>query len=203
VEATGAVVANDVDPQRAFHLVRRCAALGEPCTRLMVTCHPGQRYPNPSCVGSPLVHTAPSTTATAVEKEGRYAAGCYDRIICDVPCSGDGTLRKIPEAWKQWHPDYGIKLHSLQLSIALRGLALLRVGGIMCYSTCTFNPIEDEAVVGELLRVCGGAVELMDATTRLPQVPPALPRTHRPYYTAATAPILYLRLQRYERVIGV
>ena len=93
-----------------------------------------------------------------------------DRIICDVPCSGDGTLRKIPEAWKQWHPDYGIKLHSLQLTIALRGLALLRVGGIMCYSTCTFNPIEDEAVVGELLRVCGGAVELMDATTRLPQV---------------------------------
>lgn len=38
------------------------------------------------------------------------------RIICDVPCSGDGTLRKMPEVWKQWHPDYGVKLHSLQVS---------------------------------------------------------------------------------------
>jgi len=40
----------------------------------------------------------------------------------------------------------------VQLEIAWRGLQLLRVGGVMCYSTCSLNPIEDEAVVAELLR---------------------------------------------------
>ena len=46
--------------------------------------------------------------------------------------------------------------------IALRGLALLNVGGIMCYSTCSLNPIENEAVVAELLRRSGGAIELIE-----------------------------------------
>jgi len=46
--------------------------------------------------------------------------------------------------------------------IALRGLALLNVGGIMCYSTCSLNPIENEAVVAELLRRAGGAIELIE-----------------------------------------
>ena len=46
--------------------------------------------------------------------------------------------------------------------IALRGLALLNVGGIMCYSTCSLNPIENEAVVAELLRRAGGAIELVE-----------------------------------------
>lgn len=38
----------------------------------------------------------------------------------------------------------------------------------MVYSTCTFNPIEDEAVVAELLQLCGGAMELMDVSGELP-----------------------------------
>lgn len=38
----------------------------------------------------------------------------------------------------------------------------------MVYSTCTFNPIEDEAVVSEVLRICGGAVELVDVSGHLP-----------------------------------
>ena len=46
--------------------------------------------------------------------------------------------------------------------IALRGLALLNVGGIMCYSTCSLNPLENEAVVAELLRRSGGAIELIE-----------------------------------------
>jgi 16S rRNA C967 or C1407 C5-methylase (RsmB/RsmF family) len=44
----------------------------------------------------------------------------------------------------------GNGLHKLQLQIALRGLALLRVGGILVYSTCSLNPIEDEAVVAQV-----------------------------------------------------
>eukprot|EP00889_Picochlorum_renovo_P002978 jgi/Picre1/30008/NNA_005384.t1 len=49
-----------------------------------------------------------------------------------------------------------------KLRIALRGAELLKVGGRMVYSTCTFNPIEDEAVVAELLRRTHGALELVD-----------------------------------------
>ncbi len=40
----------------------------------------------------------------------------------------------------------------------------------MVYSTCTFNPIEDEAVVSELLLLCGGATELMDVSAELPSL---------------------------------
>lgn len=51
-----------------------------------------------------------------------------------------------------------------------QGLALLRVGGVMAYSTCSFNPIEDEAVVASLLRRARGAVELVDASALLPEL---------------------------------
>ena len=50
----------------------------------------------------------------------------------------------------------------LQLRLALRSIALLRVGGCLAYSTCSLNPAEDEAVVAELLRRCGGSVEVVD-----------------------------------------
>jgi hypothetical protein len=83
----------------------------------------------------------------------------YDRIVCDVPCSGDGTLRKDVKVWRTWHPGYGIALHPLQVRIAKRGIALLRVGGIMTYSTCSFHPVENEAVVAALLAT--GTVEIV------------------------------------------
>ena len=50
----------------------------------------------------------------------------------------------------------------------MRGLQLLRVGGRMVYSTCSLNPVEDEAVVAELLRRCGGHVRLVDVSALLP-----------------------------------
>ena len=74
----------------------------------------------------------------------------YDRVLCDVPCSGDGTLRKAPDIWRRWVASNGNGLHLLQLRIALQAAHQLRVGGRMVYSTCTFNPVEDEAVVAEV-----------------------------------------------------
>lgn len=75
----------------------------------------------------------------------------FDRILCDVPCSGDGTIRKAPNIAKTWAPKTGMSLHGLQLAIAERGLQLLTVGGLMVYSTCALNPMEDEAIVATLL----------------------------------------------------
>lgn len=53
--------------------------------------------------------------------------GIFDRIICDVPCSGDGTFRKYRDKWGHWQAHQGRQLHSLQLQIALRAIALLKV----------------------------------------------------------------------------
>ena len=101
------VVANDANPVRCYTLVKRCAHLGSAAAAVAVTCHRAQRLPRP-------------------------AAG-YDRIVCDVPCSGDGTVRKQPEVFARWEPLLGLRLHALQLQIAMRGAALLRVGGMMAY----------------------------------------------------------------------
>jgi len=159
--ATGAVIANDINAKRCYFLVRRCAALGNATANLMVTTHQAQWYPN---VNVPLHDRAQA------ESGGRYPEGSYDRIICDVPCSGDGTLRKNPQIWSEWKPEFAMTLHKLQLRIAQRGASLLKVGGYMVYSTCSFNPVENEAVVAELIRRCGGALEIVDASNRVPQL---------------------------------
>ena len=96
----------------------------------------------------------------------------YDRILADVPCSGDGTVRKNPGIWLKWNPRDGIGLHRLQRRILVRGLELLKVGGIMVYSTCSMNPIENESVVASAIQQCGGLdkIEIVDASDICPGV---------------------------------
>ncbi|TMW56363.1 hypothetical protein Poli38472_006373 [Pythium oligandrum] len=144
---TGMVMANDVDLKRAYMLVHQSKRMGSPA--LLVTCHEAQHIPY-------------------LGGEEEKQNGFFDRILCDAPCSGDGTLRKNPIIWKQWDAKNGLSLHPLQVEIAKRGASLLKVGGYMCYSTCTFNPIENEAVVAEILRWSNGALELVDVTNTLP-----------------------------------
>ena len=72
--------------------------------------------------------------------------------------------------WKKWNIKYSLALHPLQIAITLRGLKLLKVGGRLVYSTCSLNPIEDEAVVMALLRRCGGAVRIVDVRDRYPKL---------------------------------
>ena len=75
----------------------------------------------------------------------------FDRVLCDVPCSGDAVLRKYPEQWTQWNCSTGIKLHKLQLGILTRGALMLKNEGRLVYSTCSFNPVENEAVIQQFL----------------------------------------------------
>jgi 16S rRNA C967 or C1407 C5-methylase (RsmB/RsmF family) len=86
----------------------------------------------------------------------------FDRILCDVPCSGDGTLRKNILLWKTFSYNLGHGLHSLQLDILERGFALLKKGGRLVYSTCSFNPLENEAVVAAALSRHIKQMELVD-----------------------------------------
>jgi len=88
----------------------------------------------------------------------------FDRILCDVPCSGDGTLRKNTTLWKNFNSHLGHAMHPLQLEILEKGFSLLKKGGRLVYSTCTFNPIEDEAVVAAALSRHIKQIELVDVS---------------------------------------
>ncbi|ELA41183.1 uncharacterized protein VICG_01782 [Vittaforma corneae ATCC 50505] len=76
----------------------------------------------------------------------------FDRICCDVPCSSDGTCRKNPAIMPKWNVNDGIGLSSIQLRILKRSLELLKEGGILVYSTCSLNPIENEWVIHNAIR---------------------------------------------------
>jgi 16S rRNA C967 or C1407 C5-methylase (RsmB/RsmF family) len=78
-----------------------------------------------------------------------------------------GTLRKSPDLWKKWTPASGVDLHTLQLEIASHAARLLKVGGRLVYSTCSLNPLEDEAVVAALLKRAKGALKLVDVSGEL------------------------------------
>ena len=52
----------------------------------------------------------------------------------------------------------------------MRGVALLKVGGKLVYSTCSMNPVENEVVVGEVIRQSGGSVELLDVSSEFPEL---------------------------------
>ena len=86
----------------------------------------------------------------------------FDRIVADVPCSGDGTFRKFSHLWRLFRPRVSLELHLIQLQIAKASALMLKAGGRMIYSTCSINPLEDEAVVAALLLYCGGKLSLVD-----------------------------------------
>ena len=88
----------------------------------------------------------------------------YDRILCDVPCSSDAAIRKIPQKWANWNTKDGQSLHPLQLQILRRGIELLKVGGLISYSTCSLNPIENESVVAAALKEYKGKIRLVKAS---------------------------------------
>jgi 16S rRNA C967 or C1407 C5-methylase (RsmB/RsmF family) len=75
----------------------------------------------------------------------------YDVILADVPCNGDGTCRKDIHIIPNWLPSVGIALHPIQVKILVPALHCISVGGIVSYSTCSLNPIEDEDVISAAL----------------------------------------------------
>lgn len=153
----GIVVANDSEAKRAHMLVHQSSRLPSP--NLVVTNCDATRWPT---VKVPWMAEG---TDKVVEKPMKY-----DRILADVPCSGDGTIRKNLMIWQDWHPLNGAALHPLQVRILMKGLSNLRNGGRLVYSTCSLNPVEDEAVIAAALRECKGTVQLVDQTDIHPEL---------------------------------
>ena len=92
------------------------------------------------------------------------ACGLFDRVLADVPCSCEGTTRKFPTAGTGEGTLEPGQLASLQTAILRRAVQLTRPGGRVVYSTCTYAPEENEAVVAAVLEhFPAGALRLLPA----------------------------------------
>ena len=85
-------------------------------------------------------------------------SGDFDLILADVPCSGEGMFRKEEEAVRQWSPQLVAECAALQRSIIRDVWPALCPGGTLIYSTCTFNPEEDEDNVKWIAQELGAEI---------------------------------------------
>jgi len=81
---------------------------------------------------------------------GNPQLGEFDKVLCDVPCSGFGVIRRKPEI-RYKNADELSDLYSLQRTILKKTSERVKKGGILVYSTCTLNPAENQDAVNEFL----------------------------------------------------
>ncbi|OYR87419.1 RsmB/NOP family class I SAM-dependent RNA methyltransferase [Lactobacillus taiwanensis] len=75
----------------------------------------------------------------------------FDKILIDAPCSGEGMFRKDPDAMQYWSQEYVITCQTRQKEILAEAMKMLKPGGEIVYSTCTYSPEEDEEIVAWLV----------------------------------------------------
>jgi 16S rRNA C967 or C1407 C5-methylase (RsmB/RsmF family)/NOL1/NOP2/fmu family ribosome biogenesis protein len=93
-------------------------------------------------------------TVLAGETVARLAAalpGEFDRVLLDAPCSGEGLFRRNPAAAAQWRPGHVTGSADRQRGLLADAARLVRPGGVLVYSTCTFAPEENERQVAAFL----------------------------------------------------
>ncbi len=127
----GTVVANDARAARARSLRANMERLG--LMNLCTTRYDGSNYPQ--------------------------AAGRFDRVLVDAPCSCEGTLRKFVGSTRDAPPANPARYARLQTALLRRAVALCRPGGRIVYSTCTFAPEENEQVVDTVLKESAGLLQ--------------------------------------------
>lgn len=159
----GLVVANDVDNKRCYMLVHQSSRLNSP--NCVIINQDASRLPNIKTTSQSK--TLPDGDQQQDSHRDKFDNLRFDRILCDVPCSGDGTLRKNPDVWRKWTVGNANNFHGMQSKILKRGVEMLKKDGLLVYSTCSLNPIEDEAVIAQLLRSAQGAVQLEDVSHKI------------------------------------
>lgn len=76
----------------------------------------------------------------------------FDRVLVDAPCSGEGMFRKDEAAGAEWSPEAVERCAERQAIILEEAAKMVRPGGVLVYSTCTFSPEENEGTVSAFLR---------------------------------------------------
>ena len=124
LKGTGLLAANEVNASRAKALLYNLETLG--ASNILIT------------------NEQPHKMAGSFEN-------FFDKILVDAPCSGEGMFRRNPEAAKQWSAEKVRTLAGLQKSILSSAVRMLKPGGLLMYSTCTFSPEENEQNASWLL----------------------------------------------------
>lgn len=127
LEGQGVLVANDISNARAKALLRNLEMFG--ISNAFVT------------------NEIPGKLAENFE-------GFFDKIMVDAPCSGEGMFRKDPEVMKTWNEERPEYFAKLQKDILKNAVKMLRPGGKLLYSTCTFAPVENEGSISWVLENC-------------------------------------------------
>jgi len=121
---TGLLITNDISNTRARALLKNVELAGIP--NLMVLSEDPKK----------LIH---------------YYKGFFDKVLIDAPCSGEGMFRKDNKLIKSWEINGPEFYHEIQKELLLIGADMLKPGGMMLYSTCTFSKVEDEQSIRYLL----------------------------------------------------
>lgn len=124
LKGTGLLVSNDISPSRAKALLKNIEASG---------------------VKNSIVLTEDPKNLVPFFEEW------FDKILIDAPCSGEGMFRKEPSMMKAWEKNGPEFFSQLQKAIVKCGIRMLRPGGQMVYSTCTFSPEENEGILKYIL----------------------------------------------------
>jgi NOL1/NOP2/sun family putative RNA methylase len=93
------------------------------------------------------------TQVITTQADGRslsFPPQTFDRVLVDVPCSGEGNWRRRQQS-RPWQPEHGLRIAAAQKKLLSRALDLVKPGGTVVYSTCTFAPEENEAVLDAVL----------------------------------------------------
>lgn len=124
LKGQGLLVANDISTSRARALLR-----------------------NLELFGISNVFVANETPAKMVRTFREY----FDKIILDAPCSGEGMFRKEDALVRDWTPEKSLELSQIQRELIRQATDMLKPGGLLLYSTCTFAPEEDEGTIHSIL----------------------------------------------------
>ncbi|HUC93514.1 MAG TPA: RsmB/NOP family class I SAM-dependent RNA methyltransferase [Paenibacillus sp.] len=125
MNGSGLLIANEIHPARAKIVSENVERLG--IRNAVVTNEPPDRL------------------------SARFPA-FFDRIMLDAPCSGEGMFRKDPDAVKEWSPAHVDMCAARQADILDHAAVMLKPGGTLVYSTCTFNRSENEDTIAAFAR---------------------------------------------------
>jgi NOL1/NOP2/sun family putative RNA methylase len=162
-EEVSALPAVVLDPQPGEVVWDACAAPGSKTTQLAALMDDrGRVIANDTNLGrlSALRFNAERLGVTNVAVTNRdarnyslepFAFDQFDRVLVDAPCSCEGTIRKNPDTVDEWSLGHIESVAGVQKGVLRRAVQATRPGGTVVYSTCTFAPEENEAVLEHVL----------------------------------------------------